>query len=65
MERCTTRAEFCQALQAMTETLATEIWTTLVEGSGAGASPAVGVGGVRGWSRTLTVESHLTLTTLH
>ena len=37
MERCTTRAEFCQALQARTETLATEIWTTLVEGSGADA----------------------------
>ena len=37
MERCTTRDEFCQALQAMTETLATEIWTTLVEGSGADA----------------------------
>jgi hypothetical protein len=31
MERCTTRAEFCQAIQTMTETFASELWTTLVE----------------------------------
>lgn len=37
MERCTTRAEFCQAIQTMTETLASELWTTVVEGGSAGA----------------------------
>lgn len=37
MERCTTRAEFCQVLQAMTEPFASDVWTTVVEGSGADA----------------------------
>ena len=31
MERCTTRAEFCQAVQAWAERLADELWTTVVE----------------------------------
>ena len=35
MERCTTRAEFCQGVTALAETLADELWTTVVEhGSG-------------------------------
>ena len=37
MERCATRAEFCQVLQTMTETFANEVWTTVVEGSSADA----------------------------
>lgn len=33
MDRCTTRAEFCQALGALTERLADEMWATVVETS--------------------------------
>jgi hypothetical protein len=38
MNRCTTRAEFCQAIQTMTETFASELWTTLVDGGRADAA---------------------------
>ena len=31
MERCTTRVEFCQAIQASAERLAEAVWTTVVE----------------------------------
>ena len=34
MERCTTRAEFCQVLSALAERLAHEVWTTVVETHG-------------------------------
>jgi hypothetical protein len=34
MERCTTRAEFCQVVSALAETLADDIWTTVVETAG-------------------------------
>jgi len=34
MERCTTRAEFCQVVSGLAETLADEIWTTVVETAG-------------------------------
>ena len=37
MDRCTTRGEFCQAIQTMTETFAGELWTTLVDGGRADA----------------------------
>jgi len=37
MDRCTTRAEFCQTIHTMTETFAGELWTTLVDGGSAGA----------------------------
>ena len=37
MERCTTRRDFCQAIQAMTEPFAEAVWTHLVEGGSAGA----------------------------
>ena len=37
MERCTTRAEFCQALEAIAEGFAEELWTTVVETGSAGA----------------------------
>lgn len=37
MERCTTHAAFCQALQAMTEGFADQIWTRLVEAKSTGA----------------------------
>lgn len=37
MERCTTRGEFCQVLQTLTDTFASEVWTTVVEGSSADA----------------------------
>ncbi len=31
MERCTTRAEFCQVMKALAETLADDLWRTVVE----------------------------------
>ena len=34
MERCTTRAEFCQVVSALAETWAEELWTTVVEAEG-------------------------------
>jgi len=37
MERCTTRAEFCQAIAALAEDFADELWTTVVETGSAGA----------------------------
>ena len=37
MDRCTTRAEFCQALSALTERLADEMWAAVVETSSADA----------------------------
>lgn len=37
MERCTTRAEFCQAIQAIAESFAEELWATVVETGSAGA----------------------------
>ena len=37
MERCTTREEFCQALQRIAAEFASELWTTVVETSSAGA----------------------------
>jgi hypothetical protein len=37
MERCTTRAEFCQAIHTLTEAFAHELWTTVVEGGSADA----------------------------
>ena len=37
MERCTAREAFCQALQRMTEALAAEVWTTVVEQGSGGA----------------------------
>jgi hypothetical protein len=37
MERCTTRDEFCQVLRTLTDRLAQEVWTTIVEGSSAEA----------------------------
>jgi hypothetical protein len=37
MERCTTRAEFCQVLRTLTDTFANEVWTTVVDGSSAEA----------------------------
>ena len=43
MERCSTREEFCQALQAMAAGFADELWTTVVETSSADAD---------GWVRT-------------
>jgi hypothetical protein len=37
MERCTTRAEFCQAIEESAERFAEELWTTVVETESAGA----------------------------
>ena len=37
MERCTTRAEFCHAIEESAERFATELWTTVVESGSAGA----------------------------
>ena len=37
MERCTTREEFCQALQGIAARFANELWTTVVETGSAGA----------------------------
>lgn len=37
MERCTTRAEFCQAIEEIAERFAEELWTTVVETGSAGA----------------------------
>lgn len=36
-QRCTTRAEFCQAIQGIAEQFADELWTTVVETGSAGA----------------------------
>jgi hypothetical protein len=43
MERCTTRAEFCQAIEEIAERFAEELWTTVVETGSAGADA---------WART-------------
>lgn len=37
MERCTTREEFCQQVRGLAETLAEEIWTTVVDTTSEGA----------------------------
>ena len=37
MERCTTRGEFCQAIEEIAEHFAEELWTTVVETESAGA----------------------------
>ncbi len=37
MERCTTRAEFWQAMEEIAERFAEELWTTVVETGSAGA----------------------------
>ncbi len=37
MERCTTRAAFCQAIEEIAERFAEELWTTVVETGSAGA----------------------------
>ena len=37
MERCTTRAEFCQAIHAIAERFADELWATVVETGSADA----------------------------
>ena len=37
MERCTTRDEFCQQVSGLAETLAQEIWTTVVDTTSEGA----------------------------
>jgi hypothetical protein len=43
MERCTTRGEFCQAIQASAEQFAEDLWTAVVE---------TGSGGADAWVRT-------------
>jgi hypothetical protein len=43
MERSSTREEFCQAVQRLTEAFAAALWTTVVETGSADADLANGV----------------------